>query len=250
MSNATTEHDDVHLLIGAYAIDAVDDLERARFERHLANCADCTIELRELADTGARIGAAEVATVPIAMREAVFARIQTTPQVVPGSDRLIAAPAPSRSRWALRALGATAAVLGIGAASFGALAYTQSQEIQTLSADGEIMSSIVNSPDLQTKAMPMDGATSTIMMSPTVGKAMMVASGVPAPPAGKTYELWTITSDGTARPAGTWAPGPHGGAAVPIDGDLATTTAVAVTVEPKGGSTTPTTAPIAKVTMA
>jgi hypothetical protein len=29
---------DIHSLSGAYAVDAVDDVERARFEAHLATC--------------------------------------------------------------------------------------------------------------------------------------------------------------------------------------------------------------------
>ena len=36
---------DVHSLTGAYAVDALDDLERARFEQHLATCADCVAEI-------------------------------------------------------------------------------------------------------------------------------------------------------------------------------------------------------------
>ncbi len=32
---------DIHHLTGAYALDAVDDIERARFEQHLAECEDC-----------------------------------------------------------------------------------------------------------------------------------------------------------------------------------------------------------------
>ena len=32
---------DIHALVGAYAVDALDDVERAAFERHLAECAAC-----------------------------------------------------------------------------------------------------------------------------------------------------------------------------------------------------------------
>ncbi len=39
---------DVHALSGAYAVDALDDLERAHFERHLADCADCQAEVASL----------------------------------------------------------------------------------------------------------------------------------------------------------------------------------------------------------
>ena len=38
---------DIHALSGAYAVDALDDLERAAFERHLADCADCRAEVAE-----------------------------------------------------------------------------------------------------------------------------------------------------------------------------------------------------------
>ena len=41
---------DLHKLTGAYAVDALDDIERARFEQHLAACEDCRAEVVELAD--------------------------------------------------------------------------------------------------------------------------------------------------------------------------------------------------------
>ncbi|MFC6343639.1 zf-HC2 domain-containing protein, partial [Nocardioides hankookensis] len=43
-----TTPNDIHALVGAYAVDAVDDLERAAFERHLAECADCRDEVASL----------------------------------------------------------------------------------------------------------------------------------------------------------------------------------------------------------
>ena len=41
-------NDDIHSLVGAYAVDAVDDAERARFEDHLATCAECRAEVDSL----------------------------------------------------------------------------------------------------------------------------------------------------------------------------------------------------------
>ncbi len=38
---------DIHALSGAYAVDALDDIERAQFERHLAECAECRAEVDE-----------------------------------------------------------------------------------------------------------------------------------------------------------------------------------------------------------
>ena len=36
---------DIHALPGAYAVDALDDIERAQFEQHLAECAECRAEV-------------------------------------------------------------------------------------------------------------------------------------------------------------------------------------------------------------
>jgi anti-sigma factor RsiW len=41
---------DIHALSGAYALDALEDLERAAFRRHLAQCPACTVEVAELRD--------------------------------------------------------------------------------------------------------------------------------------------------------------------------------------------------------
>src|SRR4029453_8688488 len=46
---------DIHALVGAYALDAVDDLERAAFDRHVAECVNCRAELDELRETAARL---------------------------------------------------------------------------------------------------------------------------------------------------------------------------------------------------
>ena len=47
-----------HTLAGAYALDAIDGPDRARFERHLARCPACAAELRELREATARLAGA------------------------------------------------------------------------------------------------------------------------------------------------------------------------------------------------
>ncbi|HET8600823.1 MAG TPA: zf-HC2 domain-containing protein, partial [Segeticoccus sp.] len=48
-------NDDIHALSGAYAVDAVDEVERARFERHLTVCADCRAEVASLRAAAAEL---------------------------------------------------------------------------------------------------------------------------------------------------------------------------------------------------
>ena len=56
---------DIHALSGAYAVDAVDDIERASFERHLASCPTCRAEVASLRETSALL--ADAATTGLAL---------------------------------------------------------------------------------------------------------------------------------------------------------------------------------------
>ena len=49
---------ELHTLAGAYALDAVPEADRARFERHLAGCDACAQEIAGLRETTARLGVA------------------------------------------------------------------------------------------------------------------------------------------------------------------------------------------------
>ncbi len=270
MNSATYASDsEVHLLVGPYAIDALDSIERARFERHLATCEVCREESAELLATAAKLGEAEYAAPPPGMRDAVMSRVAQTPQVVPkvapsadtapsavdqpagAMTRPTSGTAPvSRTSRTVRWLTAAAAVLAIGAIGAGSFAYQERQTAETLTAQSQMVADLMASPDTIVRKMPMGDASSAVVMSPSRGEAMMVAQGVPALPSDQTYELWTLTAGGDARPAGTWQPNANGIATVALKGDLAGTTAVAVTVEPTGGSATPSGPPIAKVVMA
>ncbi|MFD4829897.1 anti-sigma factor domain-containing protein [Streptomyces uncialis] len=74
---------DVHLLSGAYALDALDEDERAGFENHLAHCPACAEETRELAATAGRLGLAATVTPPAALKRRVLREITTIRQEAP-----------------------------------------------------------------------------------------------------------------------------------------------------------------------
>ena len=50
---------DLHSLVAPYALDALDPHERARYEAHLEDCADCRSELAGFRATAARLGELE-----------------------------------------------------------------------------------------------------------------------------------------------------------------------------------------------
>ena len=70
---------DIHTLSGAYALDAMDDLDRARFNHHLDECPACAAEVAELTETMAALTEATAEAPPIGLRSAVLDRVSTTP---------------------------------------------------------------------------------------------------------------------------------------------------------------------------
>jgi anti-sigma-K factor RskA len=73
-------------------------------------------------------------------------------------------------------------------------------------------------------------------------RAVLVAENMPPVPEGKTYEIWVIKGD-TPQPSGLFKPKGNSIAAV-VENPVEGADAVAVTVEPEGGSKEPTTDPM------
>lgn len=84
----------------------------------------------------------------------------------------------------------------------------------------------------------------SVLVNPRSG-VMLIASNLPALPAGRTFEMWLIPKGGAPRPAGLFLADPSGNAVHvergPVD---PATSAVAVSVEPEAGSAAPSTTPI------
>ena len=73
-------------------------------------------------------------------------------------------------------------------------------------------------------------------------RAVLVAEDMPPVPEGKTYQIWVIKGD-TPRPSGLFEP--RGDTiAVVVENPVEGADAVAVTLEPDGGSPKPTTEPM------
>src|ERR1700761_8375164 len=74
---------DLHSLTGAYAAGALDADENELFESHLAGCAQCQVEVRELVETAALLGVAAAQPAPPNLRGAVMAEVARTRQMSP-----------------------------------------------------------------------------------------------------------------------------------------------------------------------
>jgi anti-sigma-K factor RskA len=250
----------MHLLTGAYAVNGLDPDERAEFEEHLAGCPECATEVRGLLETTARLAESEAIEPPARLKLAVMAQIATTPQLPASSPSLPAETAAGddtgvvvplrRPGWnrGQRALAAAAAFLAVVAIGLSALLAQSNSERTDLSATQAAITAVLTAPDARTLAGSIaGGGRGTVVVSPSQGTSVFVGAGLPAAPAGHTYELWYMGAGGTAAPAGTFEPGANGQVTAVLSGTIGQASAVGMTVEPAGGSAKPTTTPIMAV---
>lgn len=146
-----------------------------------------------------------------------------------------------RRRW-LAAVAAGVILVGGGAVVAGLHPWDQSSQTQQLTVADQVL----QAPDAQRAEQALaGGGTATVVRSPSVGRAVVVTDDLPAAPAGKVYQLWLQSPTGALTSAGLMPPSSD--QTVLLDGDASASTGVGITVEPAGGSTQPTTKPIALI---
>lgn len=229
-----TAHE-IHALSGAYAVDALDDLERARFEEHLAACAECRAEVTSLQDATLLLSELSETAPPAGLRAKVLADIQTVRPLPP----LVASLERRRPRrW--QNLLAAAAVLGI----LGGAAVTI-QQVADDSSQLDPASRVLTAADVEHVNLDFkSGASATVSRSVTEGQAVLVARKMQPAPSGRIYQLWLQDPAGKMIPAGLMSGGDETSTVV-LKGNANAATAVGITIEPDGGSESPTTEPIA-----
>ena len=79
--------DDIHALSGAYAVDALDDVEREQFERHLAGCSACQAEVASLVAAATSLSSLSDVAPPPSLRAKVLQGITTVRPLPPVVDR-------------------------------------------------------------------------------------------------------------------------------------------------------------------
>jgi anti-sigma-K factor RskA len=239
----------LHDLADAYALDALDEADRNRFERHLRNCTACTEEVRRLAEVTTAMAMAVAAEPPPGLRDRVMAAVPVTRQLPPEvaePRRLVSVP---RSPWLPR-LATGIAVAGVAAAVvLGIVQVNVQHRLDTVQAQNQAIAAVLAAPDAAIKsASPSVGGTATVVLSYSERKIVFTGSALPALPNSKVYELWLIGS-AAARPVGLLPEANAGKTGPVLASGLQAGDKVAMTVEPAGGTSSPTTTPILLMTL-
>jgi anti-sigma-K factor RskA len=250
----TDWHPEPHTLAGAYAMDALDGQDRARFERHLERCEECTREVAGLHEATARLAGAAAVRPPDALKELLLAETARTRQLPPvtrGASPVTARRTPAapgrhrlaRIRGRLRAPGL--AVVLAGVAVLAAVAVWAGGTVVRSSPPaqppvGHDVAVVLTAPDLAVlSGRVRTGGTATVMMSRRDRMLVFAAAGLRPLPGSQCYELW-LMGPGADRPAGLLPMPKHGMTGPVVAAGLRTGDRLGLTVEPAHGTRRPT----------
>ena len=259
-------------LAEVYALDAVDDAERAAIEGYLlsaphAERAAFDERVRQARETLATSFAAEeeppaglldriLAALPGQGRDAapgahtsqeqpavppVLARPVREPSQLAATDDLGAARKRREERrrpqgmrnWLVGV--AAAAIIALGGVGVGSYLANQNDPLNQVLQAGDVRQATVN---------VTGGGTATVSVSPSKDAIVVKMNDVPAPPAGKVYQMWLIPKDGSA-PVSQGLMDAEALSKPAVVKGISSAASLGITVEPTGGSTSPTTPTVA-----
>lgn len=198
-------HDQIEVLLGAYALDAVDGEERDLVEGHLAACARCRSEIRDHREVASLL-AHSGGSAPDGLWDRIAGALDTPP---PALSLVSSRPVPAgtsrghlRRSWGTRVV---AAVIVAAAAVIAVLAVQvdgQDERIDQLSAllstDGvsRAFQSALGEPDARlVQLVSADGGLKLKAVVTEEGDGYVSASSLPRLPDGRTYQLWGDLGD-------------------------------------------------------
>ncbi|ANN18984.1 hypothetical protein SD37_27420 [Amycolatopsis orientalis] len=237
---------EMHTLTGAYAVDALSEVERAQFQRHLGECASCAQEVLELQMTATRLGAALAEDPPPELKRRVLAQAMATRQQPPKTRFEAGERVKGRRRaprWAIAA--AAAAIVGLaGTAVFGGIAYDNHTQLTAAREQAaqyaqryQPVAEVLSAADLRTgHADASVGGGGTVMMSRSKDRLVFMAARLAKNDPGRIYQAWFMYPGAPPKPAGLISGG-QDGALLVADG-LAGAENFALSVEQAGGSPT------------
>ena len=259
---------DAHALLAPYAADALDPADARDVELHVAECRACQEDLAAMRETLAEVAQDAAEAPPDGMRAAVLAAARRTPQERPSTSPFPGpvartAPAeaqpqprvpsatqrPGRGRSLLALAASVALVLAVGGAVVvrGFSATPGDDVAELLAAEGTEVVRV-------TPEVPVDLGDVTVagevvaVVNTDQGRGALVARGLPPAPEGRTWQAWSLAGAQVSS-AGVFEVGDDGVGLVEFDWP-AGAEAVAVSLEPAGGSEQPTTDPVAVAALA
>jgi DICT domain-containing protein len=246
--------------VAVYALGSLSAKDAQRVRAHLETCAECREEYEQLRPAVDAV-AYSAESCPDSESGTVVASPLLKARIMQQVRREAAAPPKSNVAemravrpivWPAYAVAAAcliiALVSGIINISLNDQVRQKNSDLAQIQAHSKLLSR-----DLALQRMALADIVSPASQRYDVDHGQVVRHGsrlylamdaLPAPPKGKVYQAWTLHTGATRMsPSVTFVPNVGGVAVVPIPVDASSIAAVAVSIEPDGGSKQPTSAP-------
>jgi anti-sigma-K factor RskA len=252
-------HEDYKDMLPALALSALDADDARALNQHLSECDECRRELADWESTAAALAlSADPAEPSPQVRDRIMTAVRSEKHATQAS-RVVPFPPARRSTWSSFGLiGAVAAAVALVVLILWIVVLWQENrnlrrsnqelatEIHSMDRSNRFVE-ILSTPGAKVTQLqgngPGSGAIAQLVHD-RAGRAVLLANNLPPTPAGKEYQLWFIVGKNPPIPGRTFATDDLGRGALTDDvPQQALDSAVfAVTLEPLGGSSAPTSA--------
>jgi anti-sigma-K factor RskA len=230
-------HDEIQSLLGAYALDAVDDDEAREVERHLRDCPRCREEVATHRETAALL-ASGGAEAPGGVWEKISETLAGRPPAGLQPPRL---PARRRLPTRVRLAVAMTAAMTVAVAALSLATVRLEHRVSTLRAAvlaggsaQAAMGALQDPLHREVRLRSADGRLAAEVALRLTGEAYLVATDLPVLDRGRTYQMWGL-ADGRVVSLGLLGATPTF-AAFRVEESVSR---LMVTSEPRGGVPAP-----------
>jgi anti-sigma-K factor RskA len=232
--------------VAVYALGTLPASEAERVRRHLETCAECREEYEALAPA-----VAAVAQTAEACTDSTNGAVHASPLLKARIMRQVRAPQTtpeSRRAFVWPAYLIAAACLLI-ALSLGWMNLSLTRRLHTAEEPAAPIAHMQAADETTIADLVNEHAKRYIVPGGEIvssnNRLYIAMHDMAQPPKGKVYQAWTeVKGSNTMMPGATFLPDKHGVAVLPVSSNAKSLHAVAVSVEPPGGSKAPTTSPV------
>ena len=225
-------HDEIQEMIAAYALGALSAEEISVIRAHILSCDECMAEADRHAEAAAALA---LTSEPVPLSGGFTEKVLETARSSQEPSEAVPVIRKPRRRWVPVAAASVIALFGLGA-----VMWSLRDARSDLSRTERALIAVLHSGDAGFELGGTSGVAARVV--PTSEGAYLVAVGLREAPANHDYQLW-LMSDGRPVSAGVFD-ADDGLAVIETSADLSQFEGAAVSIEPEGGSTQPTSDPI------